>query len=465
MSPDKITEARSTYSDFSLENLMSKDFKVVDLRKIAPEIGISHITREGKDIPVNNARKDELAQAIYAACEVYRVAKMQKAQEVEEIKSSEYPDFEQELQDVAHKYYEGVFDSTAKAHQNPWKFVGLKECVTRALAKKEAFVPEFFTLVSSLKPELESRIQARTGNKDVNPRTLHNWKSQVLKKIEQQVERDASQFPNNELQKAYGRFYEAVQATFQAVRRERIETSAINLSKRQDSALDVRVSQLIQWAKDTVTNLPESPAKWREVAIAIMILTGRRQSEVMSSAKFEPTDSDDRLSFSGQLKRHSDESVAPLDIPVLGSKANAVLTAVEWLESHGKREIPTSTSFDDQQKAAKKAHDRFSRYLSETAKEVCEFIGKDPDASWYVEREGSKPKDRRNCHLFRQIYGQVVIPVFFPHSDGRGRKPKQILTEVMGHSNRASSQKHAAEAYDSDVFVVDIDEVITVARS
>jgi hypothetical protein len=121
---------------------------------------------------------------------------------------------------------------------------------------------------------------------------------------------------------------------------------------------------------------------------------------------------------------------------------------VEWLEAHGKRA--------DTPKAA---HDRFSRYLSEAAKRVCGYITS-PAQDWseYTDAKG-KVRDRRKCHLFRQIYGQVVIPVFYPRVEGRGKKAKRILTEVMGHADRASSRNHAAEAYDADVFVMDTDEL------
>lgn len=460
MSPDKITEARMKYAGFSSEDLNS--FKVNELRSIAPKVGLSVISRDGVPIKVGYARKNELTQAICDACKAYSVNNDTQIEEtVVKIEASEYPDYESELNQVAEIYYEGVFDTTLKAHQNPWKFVGLKECVTRAIAQNKVFVPEFFTLVSSLKPELESRIAARVGKPEVNVKTLHNWRSQVLKRIERKVQRDSSNFPNDELKKAYANFYSSVQATFEVVRRERVESTTTNLNKRQESAIDVKVHNLIEWAKDTVSNLPESPAKWREVAIAIMILTGRRQSEVMSSAVFNPTESEHYVLFAGQLKRHDGENVEALEIPVLGGKGSAVINALKWLEENNKRVIPTDSSVEAQQVAAKKAHDRFSRYLSETAKDVCKLIEINPDATWTVERESGKAKDRRNCHLFRQIYGQVVIPVFFPSIGGVGRKPRQILTEVMGHSDRASSQKHAAEAYDADVFVIDIEDVKT----
>ncbi|BAZ70805.1 hypothetical protein NIES4106_56020 (plasmid) [Fischerella sp. NIES-4106] len=214
---------------------------------------------------------------------------------------------------------------------------------------------------------------------------------------------------------------------------------------------------MVQWAKNRLINLPEVPSLWHQVAVALMILTGRRQSEIMSSAKFSPVGSDSYVEFSGQLKRHDEETVGAYEIPVLANSAEAVIAGLQWLEDNNKRVAPTDESYQAQQAAAKKSHDRFSRYLSESAKVACnKYIVLGEGADWELPDESGKKKDRRKCHLFRQIYGQVVYPVYFEKS---GRKLNQVLTEVMGHSNRASSRRHAAEAYDADCFVTDIEEI------
>ncbi len=52
--------------------------------------------------------------------------------------------------------------------------------------------------------------------------------------------------------------------------------------------------------------------------------------------------------------------------------ANAGL---KWLEDNNKRVAPVDESYQARQAAAKKSHDRFSRYLSESAKEICNGLG------------------------------------------------------------------------------------------
>lgn len=459
MSPDKITEARKEFSAFSKDQLGSKDFKLVELRRIAPKVGISRVNRDGDSVSVNMARKEELATAISEACQAYQDVKSEEKREIE----ADYGNLEEEQNRVAHKYYEGVYD----ANKKEWKLKGLRECAKEMVESQSMFPPsELMVLPISLKNELEARILHRVNEKadkkvtEANPRTLSNWRSAVLKKIERLVDADNSQFPDDILAKLFSSFDKAVRETMREATVTKYQQTNINLNTRQDNVLDIKVAPMILWAKDTLTNLPDAGSAYKDVAVAIIVLTGRRQSEVMSSGSFELTGDDDRLMFSGQLKRHVDESVEAFEIPVLANAAQAVVDGIQWLESHGKRETPEDNSPESQKKAAKKAHDRFSRYLSAKAKEICDkYIVIEAGGNWENEDGKGKMKDRRTCHLFRQIYGQIAIPVFFP----QGRKPKQILTEIMGHSNYASSRKHAAEAYDADVEVKDIEAIKAIS--
>jgi hypothetical protein len=466
MSPDAITEARKDYAKYSKEEL--NKISVVELRKIAPKLGISHVDRNGEKQRVGLARKEELVNAIWEACEDSRIASAarvaaaitevpiettsQPETEVQ-IEETEYPDFEAEINEVAKKYYEGIFDAESKK----WGFVGLREYVVRLMAQQKPMLPEFFTMVSAFRPELERRIKDRTGESEVKFNTLSNWRSQILKRIEKMVDRDNDSYSDNLLSQTFKLFYDSVQASFADVQRQKAESSNKSLNQRQNNAINIKVVNLIQWAKDRLVRLPEVPSLWHQVAIALMILTGRRQSEIMSSAKFSPVGSDSYVEFSGQLKRHDGETVGAYEIPALANSAEAVIAGLKWLEDNNKRVAPADESYQSQQASAKKSHDRFSRYLSESAKEICnKYIVLGEGADWELPDESLKKKDRRKCHLFRQIYGQVVYPVYFEKS---GRKLNQVLTEVMGHSNRASSRRHAAEAYDADCFVTDIDEI------
>lgn len=429
---------------YTVQELEAK--KVRELRHIAREYGITTVVREGKKFDVSYARKNELVEALASRIvpieKVIETAKETIAVEAEREpqKDSEYQVIEDEQDAIAKLFFEG------EMVDGKWQVVGLKEIFIRNVqAQNPLFaVNDFFALVGQFRPTIERHLRERTD--ELNPHTLLNWRSTILKKIEGMVEAvsvtDESQ--KQELQATYSRFYTAAMSAFTDVGKVKRLQGNAQLKRREDNAVEVNVAQLVEWAKDRVTNLPEKKTGWSEVAVAIMILTGRRQSEVMATGRFEPTDSDSYLEFSGQLKRHTDEVVKPFEIPVLGNAATGVINGVKWLEAYGKRE-----------ETPKAAHNRFSRYLSAAAKQACGYITSPAKDWWEHEDVSGKIRDRRKCHLFRQIYGQVVIPVFFNRVDGRGKKAKRILAEVMGHSDSPSSRDYAAEAYDADVFVID----------
>ncbi|PHJ55779.1 hypothetical protein VF14_31795 [Nostoc linckia z18] len=462
---DTVTENRKKYATYSKEDL--ENLTSAELRKIAPEVGVQKIYNPATKSEQKSraSTKELLIPSILEACETERkllllesnTGNKEENKDMVTTKDTEeiYSDFETEINEIATKFYEGIFDNESKT----WEFLGLKPYTTRLVTTQQTCLPEFFSIIPAFRSEIISRIESRCV--EAKPNNISNWRAQVLKIIEQKVDADNENYPDNILSKTFSDFRNSVQASFNDIRRIKAEKSNENLNTRSNNAINIKVSGLINWAKGRLTHLPESSSKWQEVAIALMILTGRRQSEIMSSAKFTPVGSDNKLEFSGQLKRHAEDSIEAFEIPILGNTASAVLEGMKWLEVREKRAIPEDESFTAQQKAAKKAHDKYSRYLSEVAKTICDkYIILDSDATWLNPEASGKMKDRRTCHLFRQIYGQCVYPVFFENS---GRKINQVLTDVMGHSNTASSRRHAAEAYDADCFVLDIESVKTIS--
>ncbi len=440
MTPDLISENRRQYADYSLEDL--KKLPVKKLRQIAPSVGVSNIFQDGKLTKAGQGRQATLSEAIYQACEDARIAKNVRSRETDDDGEGINPTlYEEDVNKLAEKYYKGLHSYTINC-----------------LRENVAFSPEFFTLVAPFREDLIVIVDDRSPSGKASNNTINNWKSQVLKRIESLVNQHSSEFPDDRLKAEFKGFYRSVQAAFQVERKEKTAQTNIAIKTRQNNTIGIKVLPLFDWAKNQVVNLPESSARWREVAIAIMVLTGRRQSEVMSSGKFELTDSDSHLLFSGQLKRHArDEDVKPYEIPVIGHTAYAIVEAMKWLEANNKRIIPDDYTLESIQKAAKKAHDNFSKYLSQMAEKVCtSYIVLDEGDNWEYQDEKGKTKDRRKSHLFRQIYGQVVYPVFYADSN---RKLAQILIEVMGHSDTPSSRSFAFSNYDSDIEVRDIEAI------
>jgi len=103
--------------------------------------------------------------------------------------------------------------------------------------------------------------------------------------------------------------------------------------------------------------------------------------------------------------------------------------------------------------------DNLSRifFKSQMAQKVCDsYIILDEGARWEYVDENGKTRDHRKSHLFRQMYGQVVYPVFYANSN---RELAQILIKVMGHSDTPSSRSFAFSNYDTDIEVRDIEAI------
>ena len=205
----------------------------------------------------------------------------------------------------------------------------------------------------------------------------------------------------------------------------------------------IKVSLFVSWAIDMVVNLPKNTARWKEVSIAIMLLTGRRQSEVMSSGVFKYID-DSHLLFEGQLKRHTSEPVPPTKIPVLGEAAQEVIDAIKWLEERDKRTIPTDRSYEAIQQAAKQSHNRCSRYIAETMQKLQELVDITNNKTW----KDVKGNNIFKAHITRQIYAQICAELFAPDD----QKKQSFIGDILLES------REAAPSYDRDIEIIDIEE-------
>jgi hypothetical protein len=340
-----------------------------------------------------------------------------------------------EVVEIDDKYqgYQKRIDTIANTYYGKLKAYTLELCEQKCL-----FLPSFFEVVTPFKNEIECEF-------GTNPHSVSNAVSSVLKGIGGCVNAEANQFPDGVLIQQYQVFYKSIKSLMSEYSKSKRVEGQKRLNSRQKNTIDIEVSSLLLWSKTRLQNLPRLGKDWTEVAIALMCLTGRRQSEIMCSGSFEYLDNN-WVMFSGQLKRHSLESVESYRIPVLMGAAREVVEGIKWLSDSRKR-VQVIDGYVSA--SARKAHDMYSRYLSTSVKDVLGAYVKTSD-SWL--HEG---KDRKKCLLLRQIYGQVVYPLFF---EGSKQKMNQILNQIMGHNNSLEASRSSATCYDADVVVIDIDK-------
>ena len=130
---------------------------------------------------------------------------------------------------------------------------------------------------------------------------------------------------------------------------------------------------------------------WAEVAAGIVVCTGRRSSEVLATARFEPK-SNYSVTFTGQLKRKGEDVLLQFEIPTL-APAQAVIKSLAFL----RREVH--------------CHDLTNREINQKygnpVAKACDrhFVDLVP------QREG---KDNLYTHLFRAVYARIAVFYYCP---------------------------------------------------
>ena len=358
---------------------------------------------------------------------------------------SSYSQSEKERLDIAKKFYYSTLDKDG--------LTGLREYQLKLCKSDKYFLPEYATLVARARVLIESYANEKSPDGKAHPGTIQKIRVEVMKKLKEIIDSEKDKFNSvndRTIVDLFKDFEDDLRGAFKDIGAIKHQ---LNKEKNEKAEEDVRVInafEFINWAIERVSNLPKSPAKWKEICIAIMLLTGRRQSEVMSSAIFTYVN-ESTLVFQGQLKRHTDELVEPEKIPVLGKSAKKIMDAIQWLELNNKRTIPTERTSEAIQKAAKTSHNRCSRYISETMTNLQKLCPITNNKNW----TGENGKNRFKGHLCRQIYAQICGELF----KGDNRKKRAFISRIL------LENREAALNYDRDIEIKDIDKVKNLCGS
>lgn len=217
-----------------------------------------------------------------------------------------------------------------------------------------------------------------------------------------------------------------------------------NLTVRKGNQSIANLSSLYDFALETLgtllpTDNPKADELWQKVAISLMLVTGRRLSEIMSTAIFTPYDRDGWVVFEGQLKTKDDESAKPYPIPMMAD-FETIDRAMNWLRSNGKHNPDPA-----------KAHQNYSKPLSATTKTLDSLID-------YTEREtvikdGIEKPRMLTSHTCRQIYAQI-----WKESSELEGAPHHRISTILGHG---SEDNGTALRYDADIEVKDASAILT----
>jgi hypothetical protein len=416
---DTITKTRIELAQKSLEEL--KNIPYHELQRLAKQ---AEIKASGK--------QETIINRIIEACQGYQKI-ISNAPITETL---EYTgELDEDLQGMANKYY-GQFN----------------DCLTDIFVLNKPVSTGLQLLAKNMALEIKGYYLEKTGKSLEESETIgdkgKNYKNAILNHIEE-ITKTAYTETDLDWKKQFGLLRQLVNAEFQDRVLKIRETTRANIIERKTNPATIDAYDLLEWAQKRLAKLPTNAPKYVEVACALMLVTGRRQSEITCSAKFEYVDSE-HVNFTGQLKRHGsyedENEPETFEIPTL-TNAQDVVNGLEWLEQMGKRDTEPD-----------KAHNRFSRYLNAQAKILfAKYVQILEGEMSYTDHKGKKV-DRANCHQFRQIYGQIQ----FIKSDLPSTQKTLYIGEIMGHGGAYSLGNNASASYDTDVVLENAEKLLTL---
>ncbi|MDX2239843.1 MAG: protelomerase family protein [Leptolyngbyaceae cyanobacterium bins.302] len=176
-------------------------------------------------------------------------------------------------------------------------------------------------------------------------------------------------------------------------------------------------------------------AEWSDKAAGLSVLTGRRSSEILSTAVFEKV-SQWSVSFTGALKRRGEELELTFEIPTL-TTADRVIAALKEI----RQQLPDAAHLTAAQ---------VNRLYGQSVARACDHHF----AELVPNREG---KDNLYTHLFRSIYATISTFWYCPPTvnDTEFKAAIQGHFAVLDEANPELRRSLAASRHYSDYEIAD----------
>jgi len=327
---------------------------VPELRKYLRRLGINVIDRQGEQISVTKARKDEIITAITKEiapteliAEVFPEITSVEKEVLTEIKSELANDVSIQLATIAEKVYK-IYVSKVSEIINAEGLINTKD--------------SFLVLGYQLRDELDN-YRTKEG-KQLDAKTKLNYRGLVLTAIQEFINKESKPLVKEQLSKYFNNFRLSCFTAMEKTAKVKADEDTQSVAHRENNKIKLDISDLLNWAKDTLENI-NLKTRWQDVSIALALVTGRRQDEIHGEGNFELTSDEYKLSFSGQSKVKGESALyfeenPSYEIPTL-IKAEIVYKAWQWLVQAGKTN-----------KSNKFINDNFNNYLNQDVKILAE---------------------------------------------------------------------------------------------
>lgn len=201
-----------------------------------------------------------------------------------------------------------------------------------------------------------------------------------------------------------------------------------NKNAREEQSFPIRCSQLLEWCQATVVK----SRNWREVVVALALLTGRRMNELLCTKTTFEVNGEHSINCYGLSKSHGD--VIDLENITVLCPAVDIVNAINWLRQAGKYcEKP------------EEVNKKYAKELSQLTRElVSSFNVIDEEYRTKKEQTGREVAVF-SFHSLRKAYIELVLLSFEGSYRSRGKEAGRLL----GHQQWQT----AADNY-KDVFVL-----------
>ena len=233
-------------------------------------------------------------------------------------------------------------------------------------------------------------LEGQQANGGIADSTKLRYKVDVMNALRDSIKAEQGSFLKPALESAISILERALSQALKEQYQTRKHDYKQSLATHKQDKTEINVKPLLTLAEQVLKNLETLKTRdWTLVSVAIAIATGRRMAEVHGvDTVFEC--SGDKLLFTGQLKAKGAaaefyEENPSYEIPSL-IYPELVVAGHQWFKDNEKLESDP-----------KKAHNRFSRYLSEQTKKV------------FFEANVGGDRKKQTYKALRAIYGQIAF--------------------------------------------------------
>lgn len=373
-----IDEVLRNRAAVQIDELNSKT--VGELREIAATIDLGAVNRNGRNVSYYKARKGELIDAIREVCSLT----LSRSSPIVVERQGKW--FE-----IATKYWKNLQVICEQNNPNPnLKTLDGRTKIDEPPGKSVELLAEQL---------LEEVTNMKHKGEPLKPNSVLQNSREVCRIIHDYlVDGYRTTSPWFDHYQSYSKYFgdhvkkitDSLQLLKLDAEKNRRENFLGEIDEKKGNKTVIKYARAVLWAEGVIHSMPSLVARdWKKVVVALLILTGRRQAEIMCTANFEYVD-DSTLWFTGQMKER-DEKAGRFKIPLLRPLASEIVDAHRVLTfDWGKHE-------DD----PKRAHNNYSRYINETSAEI---FGRYVDVL-----EAGYESDKSNAHKFRAFYAVSCV--------------------------------------------------------